>query len=575
MTWVLLQRELLAAARQRGNYWYRAGVAGLGVVGLATLWGQQQLQAFAHRGGMSRPEFAAWALGLMHGALVLVLGVGGAFLTADCLARERRDGTLGLLFLTSLGPGDITLGKCAGQLLRLGACWLSMLPLLAIPLLLGGVTPRNLLDALQAESAALLTGVAAGLLATAYCERWGRALFFAGFWLVAFYASHVVVSGLVLFVHFVLIKGGSFDGYALLALPVMPLLVGVGLPVEGPSGVGASAEMLRVSRWMLGLMAGWSVLLFTTVLLLLYGVLARLREASPSVNARPQRPGNLLGKWVAWVRQIAARPAVRRRTFRPAAGLNPYYWRETRAGGVYCGRWLLVLGVLAVWGVNHWNGLRPGWWLLLAWSLPSWFMAVAVLQAAATFQREREDGGLEVLLCTPLTPAQLLLGRLQAIARGLLPAFILAEACLWWWQPWSRGHRDTFWLVYTAVVVGGGIAAMAVALGAAVRRAHPLTAFLLGLLAGWVVPYGLLWVGLQVIDAIWLRGSWSSPVRLSWIFCVLALGVQSILTIVGWRSAHQALRLRTFHRGRLWQPGGSRSSGATPAESISALQERV
>ena len=35
----------------------------------------------------------------------------GVFLTADCLSEEKREGTLGLLFLTSLKGYDVVLGK--------------------------------------------------------------------------------------------------------------------------------------------------------------------------------------------------------------------------------------------------------------------------------------------------------------------------------------------------------------------------------------------------------------------------------------------------------------------------------
>src|SRR5437762_6345486 len=37
----------------------------------------------------------------------------GARLTADCLSEEKRDGTLGLLFLTDLKGYDVVFGKLA------------------------------------------------------------------------------------------------------------------------------------------------------------------------------------------------------------------------------------------------------------------------------------------------------------------------------------------------------------------------------------------------------------------------------------------------------------------------------
>ena len=42
----------------------------------------------------------------------------GIFLTADCLSDEKRDGTLGLLFLTDLRGYDVVTGKIMATSLR-------------------------------------------------------------------------------------------------------------------------------------------------------------------------------------------------------------------------------------------------------------------------------------------------------------------------------------------------------------------------------------------------------------------------------------------------------------------------
>src|SRR5689334_7329937 len=123
MTFALLHRELLVQSRKPGNYWFRVAIAGVGVATLAFFWAMQRLTARQGLPPMPTQVFAAWVLGMLHGCLTLTLAVSGALVTADCLSRERREGTLGLLFLTSLSAGDVAIGKCAGQLLRLGAVW--------------------------------------------------------------------------------------------------------------------------------------------------------------------------------------------------------------------------------------------------------------------------------------------------------------------------------------------------------------------------------------------------------------------------------------------------------------------
>src|SRR2546427_568679 len=56
---------------------------------------------------------------------------------------------------------------------------LAALPVLAIPFLLGGVTWREGLMALLLDLGSVGLALAAGLLASAYCRRWNRALFLA------------------------------------------------------------------------------------------------------------------------------------------------------------------------------------------------------------------------------------------------------------------------------------------------------------------------------------------------------------------------------------------------------------
>src|SRR4029450_3434712 len=64
----------------------------------------------------------------------------GIFRTADCLSEEKRDGTLGLLFLTDLKGYDIVLGTLAATSPNAFYGLLALFPVMAIPLLVGGVT---------------------------------------------------------------------------------------------------------------------------------------------------------------------------------------------------------------------------------------------------------------------------------------------------------------------------------------------------------------------------------------------------------------------------------------------------
>lgn len=77
---------------------------------------------------------------LMSWALFLYSILEGLRETADCLAQERREGTLELLFLTDLGPWDIVIGKLFAGAIKSFSALLPALPIVALPIWLGGVT---------------------------------------------------------------------------------------------------------------------------------------------------------------------------------------------------------------------------------------------------------------------------------------------------------------------------------------------------------------------------------------------------------------------------------------------------
>lgn len=73
--------------------------------------------------------------------IAIFCGLEGLRKTADCLSEEKREGTLGLLFLTDLKGYDVILGKLSATSLNSIYGLLAMLPILALSLMLGGVTP--------------------------------------------------------------------------------------------------------------------------------------------------------------------------------------------------------------------------------------------------------------------------------------------------------------------------------------------------------------------------------------------------------------------------------------------------
>jgi ABC-type transport system involved in multi-copper enzyme maturation permease subunit len=168
----VIARELQARARQASTYWLRVLGAGVLVFVLAlALWVTQPRFLSAAPG-----PWLFWGLNrIFFWAIWLAVPV----LTADCISREKREGTLGLLFLTPLTGRDIALAKSAIHALRALTFWAAAVPVLVVPLLMGGITAKDVFFSVLADGRALLLALAAGLLASAWCREWNRALVLA------------------------------------------------------------------------------------------------------------------------------------------------------------------------------------------------------------------------------------------------------------------------------------------------------------------------------------------------------------------------------------------------------------
>src|SRR5712664_4824419 len=129
----IVERELRVAARRGGTYWTRLLVV-LGAM-LVCFWLMLGLPAAAPAASTGMNLFRA----LSVFAFVYCLFAGLRF-TSDSLSVEKREGTLGLLFLTDLKGYDVVLGKLAATSLNAIYGVLAVVPMLAIPLLMGGVT---------------------------------------------------------------------------------------------------------------------------------------------------------------------------------------------------------------------------------------------------------------------------------------------------------------------------------------------------------------------------------------------------------------------------------------------------
>ncbi|MEY2410298.1 MAG: hypothetical protein QOF48_2968, partial [Verrucomicrobiota bacterium] len=129
----IVQRELRVRGRARATFRGRMYAALAASLFAALLLLGSELTHSSRAVGGFMFSGLSWAVFLY----CLLQGVRN---TADCLSEEKRAGTLGLLFLTDLRGYDVTLGKLIATSLNSFYGLLAVVPPLAIPLVLGGVT---------------------------------------------------------------------------------------------------------------------------------------------------------------------------------------------------------------------------------------------------------------------------------------------------------------------------------------------------------------------------------------------------------------------------------------------------
>jgi len=166
----ILNRELRSRARKPWTTWSRV-LVGL----LATLMAASTLMWLERISGLeSLPgKMLFESLGATLFVFCLVEGVRQ---TADCLSQEKREGTLGLLFLTELSGLDVVRAKLAATSLGSFFALMAAFPVMAVALVAGGVTAGEFWRTVLVLLNTLFAGLAWGMWASAGHRVEGRGL---------------------------------------------------------------------------------------------------------------------------------------------------------------------------------------------------------------------------------------------------------------------------------------------------------------------------------------------------------------------------------------------------------------
>jgi hypothetical protein len=373
----VVERELRVAARKRSTFWSRIAAA---LVALIIATGFFVLQFGARSLGAALFAVLTWL------SLFAALSA-GLFFTSDCLSEEKREGTIGFLFLTDLRGYDVILGKLLATSLRGFYSLLAVLPILAVTLVMGGVTGAQFWKTALALVNALLLSLAIGLFVSTVSRDSQKAM------------------------------AGTLSLVLLLAVggPLLDLLLAMGsgrfnasLSVASPGYVfviaGAWGRSLFWGALLVNQFIAWTLLGLSCVLLphtwqQRTEMAATDRRASEFAEVQP------------------GRRAVRRKLM----SINPVLWLASRERWPGRAVWALavvtVVAVLLTWAkVTVFSGA----WMLWSYlgGAVTLILYLAVTSHACRFFVETHRSGLiELLLATPLAEKEIVHGQWRALVR--------------------------------------------------------------------------------------------------------------------------------------------------------------
>jgi len=491
----VMERELRAEARHAVSYWLRTlGALVLLVVMAVMLIGAQD----------NAPELGAKLFGNLNTALFVTIWLLVPLLTADCLSRERREGTLGILFLTPLTARAIIIGKGLIHSLRALTMVLAALPILAIPFLLGGVTWREGLMVLLLDLNSVGLALAAGLVASAYCRQWNRALLLAEVLASMFLCGFAILFSLLFAVQVAI---PYMPGFALREVGLEQIIFGGAVLCTDVAGMWSEGikflPVVATRAWLgvVGEMFMLAMLFLGLAVLWVASRVERSRQEKPATLRQLRRNQFLFAPrfWKSLFRSKMRRTLER----------NPIGWLQQYSTAARMTQWgwclfTVIAESVLVAGVSWYDLEWPQYFLLLLLALS------LAASAAGSFRRERETGALELILVTPLSLPQIILGRLRGLWRQFLPALGMLLCVLaflnqtglqdqWYWRWESHASRGAGVAVLIACTF---LTLPVVGLYFSLAKKSFLAAWLTTIAVGLAVPVVVTYIGvLLMIDA--------------------------------------------------------------------------
>ncbi len=388
----IVERELRLAARRPVTFWLRIVAA---LVALVIAGGLFTLFSLLPGGGISQfggPMFAV----LTWMSLVVTLAA-GLFFTADSLSEEKREGTLGFLFLTDLRGYDVVLGKLFVTSCRCVFALLAIFPILACTQLFGGVEVRQFWSTILALLHALFFSLSVGMFVSALSHHPQKALVATLGLLLLFAGGGPAIDGCI-----AAINGTRF-------MPRFSLVSPVYLFIEANFG-----GRFFWPSFLIGEVVVWLLLVAASLL-----IPRNWQEKGTQVRvvASPLRN---------WWRFGSVRARARRRVV--LLEKNPFTWVVCRERWQALVLWALAFIVIFELASAAWLDSKTrtfsGWIIgsLVAFVMCLWL----ALQSSQIFSDLRKSGVVELLLAAPLNFRKVAVGAWLGLVRVVaLPVGII------------------------------------------------------------------------------------------------------------------------------------------------------
>jgi ABC-type transport system involved in multi-copper enzyme maturation permease subunit len=494
----VIVRELRAQARQPLTYLLRI-FGGLSLVAalVSAFWTTSALTSQEWWGrGHGPSAFQTFGIALFGKMNLFIFAAIWLFVplaAADAVSRERREGTLSLLYLTELRPLGILVGKAFVHILRSASLFVTMGPWLMLPLLFGGIELRDIAMALLLDSTAVLLAMAAGLLASTFPRDWLKSVLLAEILSVALLL-------LMLHVHAAILSDavragtptkvpprtrGSWRGQVwwwdfnpidryggkiqrtsrLLELATNGSLHNYNLwpgAFRGTAAIPSDWQQVWVSLTPAGIDAwfhGVTKMLAGAALVLLAATWLGAWRVARSWRDAPDQPLIIEFRRQFLIPRFAV--PVLKKSLSRALTANPIGWLQNHSPSARMVKWTWCLFIILVEIYFSSNSedlyeAQGGLALLLLLGL--------AFSATASFREELETGAFELLLVTPLREWQIIAGRARGLWRQFFPALLVyGGATIYLASGWSEARiareawldfAQTFSLFCTLPLIG-------------------------------------------------------------------------------------------------------------------------